>query len=98
MLKQLSMDYDYAYEYIENHLDKRQVNKIQHSFPSPRFWSQVDVPVHETLADRGKLHSMGLGSPVNLYVGVPYCIQTNPGKCGYCLREVQRTQGKPHTD
>jgi oxygen-independent coproporphyrinogen-3 oxidase len=85
----LSVDVDFARNFIENHLDKRQVNKIQHAFPSPRFWSEIDVPVHEVLEDRQKLYSMGLGSPVNLYVGVPYCIQTDPGKCGYCLFPVE---------
>ncbi len=93
MTDSLSVDVDFALNYIENHLDKRQVNKIQHAFPSPRFWSETDVPVSQTLADRRKLHDMGLGSPVNLYVGVPYCIQTNPGKCGYCLFPVEAFTG-----
>lgn len=85
----ISVDLDYARNYIENHLDKRQVNKIQHAFPSPRFWSETNVPMQEVLQDRQKLHSMDLGSPVNLYIGVPYCIQTDPGKCGYCLFPVE---------
>ena len=85
----ISVDLESAMDYIESHLDKRQVNKIQHAFPSPRFWSEAEVPVHEILQDRQKLHAMGLGSPVNLYVGVPYCIQTDPGKCGYCLFPVE---------
>lgn len=89
----LSVDVDYALNYIENHLDKRQVNKIQHAFPSPRFWGETQVPVQQTLEDRQKLHGMGLGSPVNLYVGVPYCIQTDPGKCGYCLFPVELFTG-----
>ena len=32
---------------------------------------------------------MGRGSVVNLYVGVPYCIKTEPSKCGYCLFPVE---------
>ena len=35
----LSVDTSSARRFIESHLDKRQVNKIQHSFPSPRYWS-----------------------------------------------------------
>jgi oxygen-independent coproporphyrinogen III oxidase len=89
MNNSLSVDVDYALEYIDNHLDKRQVNKIQHAFPSPRYWAETDIPVQNVLEDRQKLHAMGLGSPVNLYVGVPYCIQTDPGKCGYCLFPVE---------
>ncbi len=89
MRDNLSVDVDIAREFIENHLDKRQVNKIQHAFPSPRFWNETDVPVQEVMDDRRKLHSLGPGTPVNLYVGVPYCIQTDPGKCGYCLFPVE---------
>jgi oxygen-independent coproporphyrinogen-3 oxidase len=93
MINNISVDVDFARDFIESHLDKRQVNKIQHAFPSPRFWSETDVPVHEMLEDRQKLHSMKRGAPVNLYVGVPYCIQTDPGKCGYCLFPVELFTG-----
>jgi oxygen-independent coproporphyrinogen III oxidase len=89
----LSVDAASARRYIENHIDKRQVNKIQHAFPSPRYWSETDVPVHEVLQDRQHLRSTGRGSAVNLYVGVPYCIKTNPGKCGYCLFPVEDFAG-----
>lgn len=89
----LSVDKDFARDFIESRLDKRQVNKIQHAFPSPRFWSEAEVPVKQILENRQKLHAMGRGSPVNLYVGVPYCIQTNPAKCGYCLFPVEAFTG-----
>ena len=85
----LTVDAASAHRYIENHLDKRQVNKIQHSFPSPRYWTETDVPVQEDLDNRQKLRAMGRGSVVNLYMGVPYCIKTDPGKCGYCLFPVE---------
>ncbi len=89
MSSTISVDEDFARHYIETHLDKRQVNKIQHAFPSPRYWTEMEVPVQEVLADRRNLHSLGLGSPINLYLGVPFCIQTHPGKCGYCLFPVE---------
>lgn len=89
----LSLDVDAARRYIEGHLDKRQVNKIQHSFPSPRYWTEPNVPVAEVLANRQKLRAMGKGSVVNLYMGVPYCIKTDPGKCGYCLFPVEEFVG-----
>lgn len=89
MTSMLSVDLDFARTYIENHLDKRQVNKIQHGFPSPRFWTETDLPAQEILADRQEVQSMGRGMPVNLYVGVPFCLKTSPGKCGYCLFPVE---------
>ena len=91
----LSVDVDWALDYIENHLDKRQVNKIQHAFPSPRYWTETDVPVEEVLEDRQMLRSIERGSVINLYMGVPYCIRTEPGKCGYCLFPVEVFVGNP---
>jgi oxygen-independent coproporphyrinogen-3 oxidase len=85
----LSVDVASARRFIENHIDKRQVNKIQHSFPSPRYWTETDVPVREIIADRQRLSPTEHGAPVDLYLGVPYCIKTNPGKCGYCLFPVE---------
>lgn len=85
----LSVDLETARHYIETHLDKRQVNKIQHSFPSPRFWTETAVPVEEIITDRQHLQTVGRSSPVNLYVGAPFCIQTAPAKCGYCLFPVE---------
>ncbi len=89
MNRTLSVDADFARHYIESHVDKRQVNKIQHAFPSPRFWTETDVPVPEVLGDRQWLRSVERGSVVNLYAGVPYCIKTEPSKCGYCLFPVE---------
>lgn len=85
----IAVDLDFARNYIERNLDRRQVNKIQHAFPSPRFWQETDIPVAQMLEDRHKLQDRGLGAPINLYIGVPYCIQTDPGKCGYCLFPVE---------
>ncbi len=85
----IAVDLDSARNYIENHLDRRQVNKIQHAFPSPRFWAETEIPISQMLEDRHKLQARGLGAPINLYMGVPYCIQTEPGKCGYCLFPVE---------
>jgi oxygen-independent coproporphyrinogen-3 oxidase len=70
---------------IDKSLNRRQVNKIQHSFPSPRYWTERDIPVESVLQDRRKLMAAGRAGPINFYVGVPYCIKTEPAKCGYCL-------------
>jgi oxygen-independent coproporphyrinogen-3 oxidase len=90
---QACVDVESARRYIETHLDRRQVNKIQHGFPSPRYWTERSVPVSEVLADRRWLAETGRGSVVNLYVGVPYCIKTAPGRCGYCLFPVEEFKG-----
>lgn len=89
MSTRIAVTVDHALDFIGNNLDKRQVNKIQHSFPSPRYWTETNVPVRDVLADRRTLDATGHGMPINLYLGVPYCIRTDPGKCGYCLFPVQ---------
>jgi oxygen-independent coproporphyrinogen-3 oxidase len=80
-------------KYIDAHLEKRQVNKIQHGFPSPRYWNEMSVPADELADDRRRIREAGRAAHVNLYVGVPYCIKTDPGKCGYCLFPVEEFQG-----
>ncbi len=94
----LGVDRAFARRYIEKHLDQRQVNKIQHGFPSPRFWLETEVPVQEVIEDRKRLRAMGRNVPVNLYVGVPYCLKTSPGKCGYCLFPVEEFVGNSALD
>ncbi|HVZ36984.1 MAG TPA: coproporphyrinogen-III oxidase family protein [Polyangiaceae bacterium] len=82
-------DLELARRYIREKIPQRQVNKIQHSFPSPRYWKQSEIPVEEVARDRKALRSAGRGDYVNLYLGVPYCIKTEPSKCGYCLFPVE---------
>jgi oxygen-independent coproporphyrinogen-3 oxidase len=87
------LDVTAARRYVDTHIGERQVNKIQHGFPSPRFWTETDVPVQQTVDDRRALTAAGRGGPVNLYVGTPFCIRTDPGKCGYCLFPVEEFTG-----
>ena len=80
-------------EYIDSHLEKRQVNKVQHGFPSPRYWTESSISIDDVAADRRLIRESNRSTLVNLYVGVPYCIKTDPGKCGYCLFPVEEFQG-----
>ena len=86
------LDADWANHHIETNIGKRQVNKIQHAFPSPRHWKDSNVPI-----ERIKKHRLSQldkkNRAINLYMGVPYCIKTNPGKCGYCLFPVEEYAG-----
>jgi oxygen-independent coproporphyrinogen-3 oxidase len=77
---------DAARNFIERNLGTRQVNKILHSFPSPRLWQQRDTPVRTLLEQR---RAAGVSRDLALYVGMPYCIRTEPDRCGYCLFPVE---------
>ncbi|HWG98345.1 MAG TPA: radical SAM protein [Pilimelia sp.] len=87
------LDSRFVNDYLDTHLDKRQVNKVQHGFPSPRYWTETAVPVPQVAVDRRRIRAAERSTPLNLYVGVPYCIKTDPGKCGYCLFPVEEFQG-----
>jgi oxygen-independent coproporphyrinogen-3 oxidase len=87
------LDRAFVEDYLDRQLGQRQVNKIQHGFPSPRYWNEPSVPMEEIVEDRRALNAAGKGTPVFLYIGVPYCIKTDPGKCGYCLFPVEDFRG-----
>lgn len=87
------LDSTYVTDYIDSHLEQRQVNKIQHGFPSPRYWTEPEIAADEITEDRHKLRKAGQAPDVFLYIGVPYCIKTDPGKCGYCLFPVEEFKG-----
>lgn len=73
-----------VHEYIEKQRQRRQSNKVLHAHPSPLFWSERDVPVKEVMIRR-KLASPAVSKRINLYVATPYCLPTNPDRCGFCL-------------
>jgi oxygen-independent coproporphyrinogen-3 oxidase len=84
---------------IDRLLRSRQVNKVLHGFPSPRLWNVPDPPVRDMLQARADRRSGRAGSErFALYVGTPYCIKTDPGRCGYCLFPVEEFTGSKDLD
>ena len=83
-----STELQQARSYIETHRHERQVNKVLHGFPSPRLWQETAVPVAEMLSQRRQRRSSQPGN-LQLYIATPYCLQTAPEKCGYCLFPVE---------
>lgn len=83
-------------DYIETKRHERQVNKILHGFPSPRLWHEKNIPVAQAINTR-----QGGTHPKNrfwLYISTPYCLRTNPDKCGYCLFPVEVYEGSGQLD
>ncbi|WP_019008404.1 coproporphyrinogen-III oxidase family protein [Deinococcus aquatilis] len=68
-----------ARRFLDTKLTQRQVNKVLHSFPSPRFWKGgTGTPL--------EARPPGTDAPTcELYVGLPFCLTTEPAHCGYCL-------------
>ena len=70
--------------YIERHRTRRQSNKVLHGHPSPVFWNDRQVSVPDVMRDRDP-SSSAVTKRLNLYVGTPYCLPTEPDRCGFCL-------------
>lgn len=79
-----------ALKFIDRNLHTRQVNKILHTFPSPRQWREKDLPAADLLRARAQL---GEPRQIGMYSSVPFCLKTNPDRCGYCLFPVEVFSG-----
>lgn len=86
-----------AHDYIEKQRTRRQSNRVLHAHPSPLFWLERDVPVKEVMIER-RMASAAIPKRLNVYVGTPYCLPTNPERCGYCLFPSETYQGQSQLD
>ena len=79
--------------YIETQRSRRQSNRVLHGHPSPLFWLDRDVPVPAVMAEREAARNE-IPKQLNLYVATPYCLPTDPDRCGFCLfpSEVYRNR------
>lgn len=82
--------------FLDARENRRQVNRILHGFPSPRFWQPDALSVPEVLAGRTEFQPDR--PPLQLYIGVPFCIRTDPDRCGYCLFPVEVFEGAHQLD
>jgi len=86
-----------ARAYIEAHRRRRHSNRVLHGHPSPLLWRERDVPVAAIMADRARA-LVETPSRLNLYVATPYCLPTNPDRCGFCLFPSEVYQGRSQLD
>ena len=70
--------------YINKQRLRRQSNKVLHGHPSPVFWLDQHMSVPDVMRDY-KASARRVRKRVNLYVGTPYCLPTEPERCGFCL-------------
>ena len=73
-----------VHAFVKKHRHRRQSNKVLHGHPSPVHWAEQDVPMDAVLRTRTQTHH-DIPKRVNLYVGTPYCLPTEPDRCGFCL-------------
>jgi oxygen-independent coproporphyrinogen-3 oxidase len=82
---------------IEKQRLRRQSNKVLHAHPSPLFWLERNLPVKEVMIER-KVANAAIPKRINLYVATPYCLPTNPDRCGFCLFPSEVYQGQHQLD
>ena len=70
--------------YIDKHRVRRQSNKVLHGHPSPLFWQDTNISVPDVMHHRAQ-GAATMTKRLNLYVGTPYCLPTEPDRCGFCL-------------
>lgn len=82
-----------AAEFIDREFTRPQSNKVLHGHPSPKLWRASDDMGRQRWERRARIatsqHMMD-----NLYLGLPFCIKTEPAHCGFCLFPTRDYRGK----
>ncbi len=77
--------------YIAKNRDRHLSNKVLHAHPSPAYWSSE---FSESALAQCLAHTPDKQDRINLYLGIPYCLPTDPPHCGFCLFPTERYAGK----
>lgn len=76
-------------EYLDAHTGQQPGTKIQYGHPSPRFWQPTRLSLPEVAAMRDPDRKLVL------YLHIPFCPQTDPPACGFCLFAREDFTGYP---
>ena len=90
-------DVQAVHAFVEKHRRRRQSNKVLHGHPSPTHWLDLDIAMDEVLRTRAHANQE-IPKQVNLYVGTPYCLPTEPDRCGFCLFPSEIYTGRRQLD
>ena len=90
-------DVQAVHAFVEKHRRRRQSNKVLHGHPSPVHWLEPDIVMDEVLRTRARANHE-IPKRVNLYVGTPYCLPTQPDRCGFCLFPSEIYTGRRQLD
>src|SRR5262249_46388382 len=73
-----------VHAHIDKELGRRHVNRVLHGHPSTMLWLERNIPVTDIL-EEGARPTGEIHNSLTLYVATPYCLPTQPGRCGFCL-------------
>lgn len=86
--------HEYA-DYVRRQSARRQSNKVLHGHPSPMFWDVANIPSADFLRS---VSSPRNSKRTNLYIATPYCLPTDPDRCGFCLFPSEVYSGPAQLD
>ena len=77
---------------LDQAVTRRHSNRVLHGHPSPSLWLERDVAV-DAIAESRHGHPGRARKRLAVYVGSPFCVPTQPDRCGFCLfpSEVYRS-------
>ncbi len=78
------------YRFIQKNRNRHLSNKVLHAHPSPAHWKSN---FRNDEVSRLLLSDDGSKTNVNMYLGIPYCLQTDPPHCGFCLFPTEKYNG-----
>lgn len=81
-------------EFLDKNRERHLSNKVLHMHPSPALWTtDLDLDaIDSNLAHRPQDETY-----VNMYMGIPFCLPTDPPHCGFCLFPTEKYNGKAST-
>lgn len=82
---------------LDQRTRRRQVTRLMHAHLSPGLWRDPTRDARQVLALRDRV-AAHVPKRLNLYVGTPYCLPTNPDRCGFCLFPSEEYRGKQQLD
>jgi oxygen-independent coproporphyrinogen-3 oxidase len=81
---------------LSKQVQHRQVNRVLHGHPGISLWDQRDVDVDAVLSTQRPPDREN--APLKVYVATPYCLPTEPDRCGFCLFPSEEYRGGKQLD
>ncbi|NWK77691.1 hypothetical protein [Aquitalea sp. LB_tupeE] len=69
-------------DFINKNANRPMANKVLHAHRSPMHWK---VEYDHQRFDQALQNSAQQSTSINFYIGIPFCLPTDPPHCGFCL-------------
>lgn len=82
-------------QFIDKNKSRHLSNKVLHAHPSPMLWKN---DFDRDMAQKALSVKNNHLTKVNMYIGIPFCLPTDPPHCGFCLFPTEKYAGKESSD